>query len=166
MGFLKEFREFAIKGNVMDMAIGIIIGAAFTGVVNSLVNDVIMPPLGVLISGIDFSSYSITLKPEVDEAAPAAPTAAPDAAPPAATPKPPAKKKSPAVVLAYGKFINTVIQFTIVAFVVFLIVKQINRLKRSSTPAPPQTKECPFCASNIAIKAVRCPNCTSQLQPA
>lgn len=140
MGFLKEFREFAIKGNVMDMAIGIIIGAAFTGVVTSLVNDVIMPPLGVLISGIDFSSYSLTLKPAVE--------------------------KTPAVVLAYGKFINTVINFTIVAFVVFLVVKQINRLKRSAPAAPPQTKECPFCASNIAIKAVRCPNCTSQLQPA
>jgi len=161
MGFIKEFREFAIKGNVMDMAIGIIIGAAFTGVVTSLVNDVIMPPLGMLVKRVDFASLAITLKPEEGgDANPAAPDA------PAAPAAKPAPKKSPAVVLAYGKFINAVLNFTIVAFVVFLIVKQINRLKRSSPPAAPNTKECPYCASAIAIKASRCPSCTSQLQGA
>jgi len=139
MGLIKEFREFAIKGNVMDMAVGIIIGAAFTGVVTSLVNDVLMPPIGALIKGVDFSSYGITLKAKEGDA--------------------------PAVVLAYGKFLNAVINFTIVAFVVFLLVKQINRLKRTAPP-PPQSKECAYCASSIPIKAVRCPNCTSQLQGA
>ena len=140
MGLIKEFREFAIKGNVMDMAVGFIVGAAFTGVVTSLVNDVLMPPLGMLLTRVDFSSLAVTLKP--------------------------AAEKTPAVVLAYGKFVNTLINFMIVAFVVFMIVKQINRLKRlaiAETPASPSTKECPFCASTIAIKAVRCPQCTSQL---
>jgi len=138
MGLIKEFREFAVKGNVIDMAVGIIIGAAFTGVVTSLVNDVVMPPIGVLVKGVDFSSYGVVLKP--------------------------AEGETPAVMLAYGKFINALINFTIVAFVVFLLVKQINRLKRAAPPPAPNTKECPYCASAIAIKAVRCPNCTSQLE--
>lgn len=147
----KEFKEFAVKGNVMDMAVGIIIGAAFGSIVNSLVADVIMPPIGLLLGSVDFSNLFIVLK-EGSLPLPYATVA--DA------------KKAGAVTLNYGLFINTIISFLIVAFSVFILVKNINRLKREKEAPPPvpTTKECPYCFSNIPIKAVRCPNCTSDLK--
>ena len=138
MGMLKEFKEFAMRGNVVDMAVGIIIGAAFGKIVSSFVNDVVMPPIGLLLGKVDFSNLAITLK-----AKPAT---------------------AEAVTLKYGIFINTVLDFAIVAFVIFMMIKQINRFKREEkAPAEPATKECPKCFSVIPIKATRCPNCTSDL---
>ena len=137
---IKEFKEFAMRGNVVDMAVGIIIGGAFGKIVSSLVQDIIMPPIGLLLGGVDFSDLMITLK-----------QAAADA---------------PAVVLKYGVFINTVIDFIIIAFAIFMVIKGMNRLKRKEEPAPaaaPTTKECPYCFTQIPIKATRCPNCTTQL---
>jgi large conductance mechanosensitive channel len=141
MGMLKEFKEFAMRGNVVDMAVGIIIGGAFGKIVSSLVNDVIMPPIGMLLGNVDFSSLSITIQKasEVDEV------------------------RIPAIVINYGAFINTVLDFVIVAFVIFLVIKQMNRLKGQEPPKPPTTKECPRCCTNIPIKATRCPQCTSDL---
>lgn len=147
MGFLKEFREFAVKGNVMDMAIGIIIGGAFGKIVSSLVTDVIMPPIGLLLGGVDFTNLFVTLGP-VKHA-----TLAEAAAAGAAT-------------INYGVFINTVIDFLIIALAIFIVIKQLNRLKKKEEPAPvtaPSTKECPYCISQIPVNATRCPNCTSQL---
>ena len=151
MGMIKEFREFAVKGNVVDMAVGIIIGAAFGTIVKSLVDDVIMPPIGLLLGNVDFSNLFVVIR----EGATAGPYASIATA-----------HASGAVTLNYGMFINTVISFLIVAFAVFLLVKNINKLKREEVPAPavPTTKECPHCFSTISIKAVRCPNCTSTLQ--
>jgi large conductance mechanosensitive channel len=147
---LKEFKEFAMRGNVVDMAVGIIIGAAFGTIVKSLVDDVIMPPIGLLLGNVDFANLFITLK----QGATAGPylTLA-DA------------KKAGAVVLSYGTFINTVISFVIVAFSVFLLIKGMNTLKRKeeAPPAAPTTKECPHCLSTIPIKATRCAHCTSNL---
>ena len=153
MGMMKEFREFAVKGNVVDMAVGIIIGAAFGTIVKSLVDDVIMPPIGLLLGNVDFSSLFVVLKEGI--------TAGPYTSPAAA-------KAVGAVTLNYGSFINTVISFLIVAFAVFTLVKNINRLKREkeAAPAAPTTKECPHCFSTVHIKAVRCPYCTSNLQVA
>lgn len=151
MGMIKEFREFAVKGNVVDMAVGIIIGAAFGTIVQSLVADVIMPPIGLLLGNVDFSSLFIVLR----EGAAAGPYATPAAA-----------KAAGAVTLNYGLFINTIISFVIVAFAVFMMIRSINRLKREQ-PAPaaaPTTKDCPFCYSSVPIKAVRCPHCTSELK--
>lgn len=146
----KEFRDFAMRGNVVDMAVGIIIGAAFGSIVGSLVNDVIMPPIGLLLGNVDFSNLFIVLR-EGTTAGPYASLAA--------------AKAAGAVTINYGAFVNTIISFLIVAFAVFLLIKNINRLKKAE-PAPaaaPTTKECPFCASSIPMKAKRCPNCTSQL---
>jgi large conductance mechanosensitive channel len=139
MSITKEFKEFAMRGNVVDMAVGIIIGGAFGKIVSSFVQDVIMPPIGLLLGGVDFSDLAITLKKAVGE--------------------------TPAVVLKYGVFVNTVIDFLIIAFAIFMMVKVMNTLKRKEeAPAPsPTTKECPNCFTNIPIKATRCPNCTSQL---
>jgi len=137
---LKEFKEFAVKGNVIDMAVGIIIGAAFGGVVTSLVKDVIMPPIGLLVGKMDFSKLVITLKDATDTI-----------------------PVVPAVTLNYGVFINAVINFVIVAFAVFMLVKQINRLKRAPAPSAPTTKECPQCLSKIALNAKKCAFCTSQV---
>jgi len=139
MTMLKEFKEFAVKGNVVDMAVGIIIGASFGTIVKSLVDDVIMPPIGLLLGKVDFSNLVITLKEATADA--------------------------PAVALRYGAFINTVISFLIVALAVFFLVKGINSLKRqeAAPPAEPTTKECPYCFSTISIKAVKCPQCTSVL---
>lgn len=136
---IKEFKEFAVKGNVVDMAVGIIIGAAFGTIVKSLVDDVIMPPIGLLLGKVDFSNLVITLKEGTADA--------------------------PAVALRYGAFINTVISFLIVAIAVFFLVKGINQLKKqeAAPPAEPATKECPFCFSAIPLKAVKCPHCTSGL---
>ena len=147
---LKEFKEFAMRGNVVDMAVGIIIGGAFGTIVKSLVADVIMPPIGLLLGGVDFSDFFVVLK----EGATAGPyVALADA------------KEAGAVVIGYGQFLNAVISFLIVAFAVFLLIRGINRLKREEVQpaAEPTTKECPKCFSAIPVKATRCPNCTSDL---
>jgi len=139
MGMLKEFKEFAMRGNVVDMAVGIIIGAAFGKIVSSLVKDVIMPPIGLLLGNVDFSNLAITLREKTDAAE--------------------------AVTINYGVFINTVIDFVIVAFAIFIVIKQMNRFKRKEAVpvVEPTTKECPKCFSVIPIKATRCPNCTSDI---
>ena len=150
---LKEFKEFAMKGYVLDMAIGIIIGAAFGTIVKSLVSDVIMPPIGLLLGRVDFSSLFYTLKDGAKIAGPYITLADAQAA--------------GAVTLNYGVFINTVISFLIIALSVFMIVKSINKLKRKEEeipPAAPTTKSCPFCYSVISIQATRCPACTSELK--
>jgi large conductance mechanosensitive channel len=149
---LKEFREFAMRGNVVDMAVGIIIGAAFGAIVKSLVDDVIMPPIGLLLGNVDFSDLFITLK---QGAAAAGPYATLELA-----------KKAGAVTLSYGAFFNTIISFVIVAFSVFMLVRGMNKLKRQQEAAPaaaPTTKECPHCLSTIPIKATKCAHCTSNL---
>lgn len=138
MGMLKEFKDFAMRGNVVDMAIGIIIGGAFGKIVSSLVNDVVMPPIGLLLGKVDFASLAVTLMEKTAEA--------------------------DAVTIRYGMFINTVLDFIIVAFSIFMVIKQLNRLKKEAPPAAPTIKECPKCYSTIPIKATRCPNCTSELQ--
>lgn len=147
----KEFKEFALRGNVLDMAVGIIIGAAFGGIVNSFVSDVIMPPIGLLLGNVDFSNFYIILK-EGTVAGPFASLA--DA------------KKASAVTISYGVFINTIINFLILAFVVFLFIRNINKLRRKeeAPPAAPTTKECTYCFTSIPIKATRCPHCTSELK--
>ncbi len=136
----KEFKAFAMRGNVMDMAIGIIIGAAFGRIVSSLVADVIMPPIGLLLGGVDFSGLIITLKQAVGDA--------------------------PAVTISYGKFINTIIDFIIIAFAIFMVVKGLNKMKKKEEAPPPEptTKECPECLSVIPIKATRCAHCAVQLK--
>ena len=146
----KEFKEFAMKGNVVDMAVGIIIGAAFGTIVKSLVADVIMPPIGLLLGNVDFSNLFILLK-EGTTAGPFASIA--DA------------QKAGAVTLNYGMFINTIISFVIVAFAIFMIIRGLNKLKREgeAPPEEPTTKECPHCFSTIPVKATRCAFCTSEL---
>lgn len=140
----KEFKEFAMRGNVMDMAVGIIIGAAFGKIITSFVNDVLMPPIGLLLGKVDFNNLFITLSSQsfatLEEA-----------------------KKAGAVTIKYGLFLNTVIDFLIVAFVIFMMIRQINKLKKQPAPALPTAKDCPHCFSVIPIKATRCPNCTSEL---
>ncbi|MGE5850203.1 MAG: large conductance mechanosensitive channel protein MscL [Candidatus Methylomirabilota bacterium] len=144
---LKEFKEFAMRGNVLDMAVGIIIGAAFGKIVAVFVSDVLMPPIGLLLGKVDFSNLFINLsgKP-VSTIAEA--------------------KAAGAATINYGLFLNTVIDFLIVAFAIFLLIKQVNRLKRQPEPAPvvPTTKDCPYCLSSVALKATRCPHCTSELK--
>ncbi len=151
---LKEFKEFAMRGNVIDMAVGIIIGAAFGTIVTSLVADVLMPPIGLLLGSIDFANLFVVLKEGAKAAGPYASLAA--------------AKAAGAVTINYGFFINTVISFIIIAFAVFLLVRSINRLKRQeeAPPAVPTTKECSYCFSTIPIKATRCPHCTSELKVA
>lgn len=150
---MKEFKEFILRGNVMDMAVGIIIGAAFGAIVSSLVADVLMPPIGLALGSVDFKDLFVVLKQGAAAAAPYATLA--DA------------QKAGAVTLNYGTFINQVISFLIVAFCVFLIVKSVNQLRRmAEKPAPvaeATTKECPHCCSTIPLKATRCPQCTSPL---
>lgn len=148
---LKELKEFAIKGNVIDMAVGIIIGAAFGTIVKSLVADVIMPPIGLLLGNVDFANLFIVLKQGTVPGPYAALTYA---------------RTAGAVTLNYGIFINTVVSFLIVALAVFMLIKSINSLKRKeeAAPAVPTTKECPFCFSIISIKATKCPNCTTELK--
>jgi len=147
---LKEFKEFAFRGSVVDMAVGIIIGAAFGTIVKSLVDDVIMPPIGLLLGGVDFANFFILLK----AGSPAAPY-----------PSLADAQAAGAVTINYGVFINAVISFLIVALVVFLLIRSINRLRREeeAPPAEPTTKECPYCLSTIPIKATRCAHCTSEL---
>ncbi len=150
----KEFKEFAVKGNAIDMAVGIIIGAAFGGVVSSLVVDIIMPPVALLTGGVDFSNQFILLKDKNGSGVYSALAEA---------------KKAGAVTLNYGIFINSFINFIIVAFATFFLVKSINKLRKSNEPdiqtqeTALATKSCPFCKSEIHIKASRCPNCTSQV---
>jgi large conductance mechanosensitive channel len=148
---LKEFKEFAMRGNVIDMAVGIIIGAAFGTIVNSLVQDVIMPPIGLLLGHVDFSNIFVVLK-EGKVAGPYASVAV--------------AKSAGAATMNIGVFVNTIISFLIVAFAVFLLVKTINRLRRQeeAPPPAPTTKECSYCFSIIPIKATRCPQCTSELK--
>jgi large conductance mechanosensitive channel len=148
---LKEFKEFALRGNVIDMAVGIIIGAAFGAIVNSLVADVIMPPIGLLLGKVDFSNLFLVLK----EGATAGPYASLAAA-----------KQAGAVTLNLGVFINTLISFVIIAVAIFLVIRQINRLKRKAEApaAPPAAKNCPYCLSSIPVQATRCPFCTSTLK--
>lgn len=147
---LKEFREFAMRGNAVDMAVGIIIGGAFGTIVKSLVADVIMPPIGLALGGVDFSDLFLTLR---------------DGQVPGPYASLPVAQAAGAVTVNYGVFINTVISFLIVAFAVFLLVRGINRMQRKKEAAPPapETKECPRCLSHIALKATRCPQCTSEL---
>jgi large conductance mechanosensitive channel len=146
---LKEFRDFAARGNVIDLAVGVIIGAAFGKIVTSLVDDVIMPPIGFATGGIDFSSLYVLLKP------------GPKAPPPYASLAD--AKGAGAVTINYGVFLNTLITFLIVALAIFLLIRMVNRLYRRPAPPTPNTKPCPYCAMTIPIAATRCPNCTSQL---
>ncbi len=146
----KEFKEFAMRGSVVDMAVGIVIGAAFGTIVKSFVSDILMPPIGLLLGNVDFSNLFFVLR-EGSQAGPFASIAE--------------AQKAGAVTVNYGLFINTVISFIIVAFAVFMVIKALNRLKREeeAPPAEPTTKECPHCLTTIAIRATRCPNCTSEL---
>jgi large conductance mechanosensitive channel len=146
----KEFKEFAMRGNVVDMAVGIVIGAAFGGIVNSFVSDVIMPPIGLVLGSVDFSSLFLVLK-EGKVAGPYESLAA--------------AKTAGAVTLNYGVFFNTIISFLIITFAVFLLIRNINRMKKKEeAPPAPASKECPYCLSAIPLKAVRCPHCTSELK--
>ncbi len=148
---LKEFKEFAMRGNVIDMAVGIIIGAAFGGVVISFVSDVIMPPIGLLLGKVDFANLYTILR----EGAITGPFASLAEA-----------KKAGAVTISYGVFINTIINFLILLLVVFLFIRSINKLRRreEAPPAVPTTKECTYCFTAISMKATRCPHCTSELK--
>jgi large conductance mechanosensitive channel len=144
---LKEFKEFAMRGNVIDMAVGIIIGAAFGKIITSLVNDVLMPPIGLLLGRVNFTSLFIDLSGQAHASLAEA-------------------KAAGAPTINYGMFINTVLDFLIVGFVIFMLVRQINRLKREPAPQPaaPTTRDCPYCFSMISIKATRCPHCTAQVE--
>jgi large conductance mechanosensitive channel len=147
---LKEFKEFAMQGNMVDMAVGIIIGAAFGVIITSLVNDIIMPPIGMLLGGVDFNNLYILLQ----EGSPGAPYASLADA-----------QAAGAVTINYGVFINALISFLIIALAVFFLIRAMNRAMRPAEEIPEEvtTKECPFCYSTIPVKATRCPNCTSQL---
>lgn len=145
----KEFKEFAVKGNAIDLAVGVIIGAAFGGIVTSLVKDILMPPIGLIAGGLDFSNKFIILKE------------APGGGGPFNTPA--EALKAGAVTWNYGNFITLLINFIIVAFCVFLVVKAINKMKRPAPETEPVVKDCPACAMSIPIKAKRCPHCTTQL---
>lgn len=150
IAMFQEYKTFAIRGNVVDMAVGIIIGAAFNGIVQSLVNDVLMPPIGLLMGDVDFSNLFVTLK--------TGPTPGP-------YPTLEAAKSAGAVTLNLGVFVNTLISFLIVSFAVFLLVRYINRLREpdAGPPPPPSIKKCPHCISDVPVKASRCPHCTSEL---
>jgi len=142
---LKEFKEFALKGNALDLAIAVIIGGAFGKIITSLVNDIIMPPLGLLLGNVNFTDLFVSLNGTKYASLADAQAAG-------------------AATLNYGLFINTIIDFIIVAFIIFLIVRQMNRMKKAPAPAVPTTKECPYCYTQIPIPATRCPNCTSELK--
>jgi large conductance mechanosensitive channel len=146
---LKEFKEFAMRGNVLDMAVGIIIGAAFGRIITSVVSDILMPPIGLLLGKVDFGNLYVNLSGGTY-------TSLADA------------KAAGAATINYGMFINAIIDFVIVAFVIFMLVRQINRLKRQpeAIPVAPTTKDCPYCLSAVPLKATRCPFCTSELKAA
>jgi large conductance mechanosensitive channel len=147
---LKEFKQFAMRGNVIDMAVGVIVGGAFGTIVKSLVDDVLMPPIGLLLGGVDFSNFFAVVK---QGATPGPYAALADA------------RTAGAVTINYGVFMNAVISFLIVAFAVFLLIRSVNAMRRREETAPeaPTTKECQYCATSIPVKAIRCPQCTSQL---
>ena len=142
---LKEFKEFAMRGNVLDMAVGIIIGAAFGKIITSFVGDILMPPIGLLLGKVDFSSLFLNISGKSYDTLAAA-------------------KAAGAATLNYGLFLNALIDFLIVAFVVFLLVRQVNRWKGPAPAAAPSTKDCPYCCMAVPIKATRCPHCTSELR--
>lgn len=145
MGMMQEFKEFAVKGNVVDLAVGVIIGGAFGKIVTSFVSDIVMPPLGLIMGKVNFTDLFINLSGKPFDSLKAA-------------------KDAGAPVISYGVFINTMIDFIIIAFVIFLVIKQINRMKKEPAPAPPNTKECPHCLSAIPINAKKCGFCTSDLK--
>lgn len=144
----KEFKEFAIKGNAVDLAVGVIIGAAFGSIITSLVKDILMPPIGFLTGGLDFSNKFLILK---------------DAPGGAVFSTPADAVKAGAITWNYGNFITLIISFLIVAFCIFLVVKAVNKMKKPSSTAAPVSKDCPFCSMTIPIKATRCPHCTSEM---
>jgi len=144
---LKEFKEFAMRGNVLDMAVGIVLGVAFGKIITSFVEDILMPPISRLIGKVDFSNLFISLSGQHYDTLAAA-------------------KAAGAATVNYGVFLNTVINFLIVAFAIFLLVRQVNRLKRRPEPVAPNTKECPYCLSTVPLKATRCAHCTSELRAA
>jgi large conductance mechanosensitive channel len=147
----KEFKEFVMKGNVLDMAVGIVIGAAFGAIITSFVGDVIMPPIGLLLGNVDFSSLFVVLK---EGKIPAPYVTLAEA------------KAAGAVTMNYGLFFNTIISFLIIAFAIFMVVRSVNRMKKEeqAPPPAPATKDCPFCLSAVPIKAVKCGHCTSELK--
>ena len=148
MSMAQEFKEFVLRGNVVDLAVGVVIGGAFGKIVDSLVKDVVMPPIGLLLGGVDFKHLYINLGSGSYETLEAA-------------------EKAGAPLIKYGAFINTAVDFLIIAFAIFMAIKVMNRLKRAEAAAPPAeptTRECPYCLSTIPLKATRCPHCTSQLQ--
>ena len=142
----KEFKEFAMRGNVLDLAIAVIIGAAFGNIVTSAVNDIVMPPIGMVVGNVDFKDLFVSLDGRTFESLAKA-------------------KEAGAPVIAYGLFLNNVLNFLIIVFVIFVIVKQVNRLKKPA-PEAPSTKDCPYCANSVPVKAVRCGFCTSELRSA
>jgi large conductance mechanosensitive channel len=150
---LKEFKEFAMRGNVVDMAVGIVIGAAFGGIIKSLVADVLMPPIGLLLGGVDFANLFTVIR-EGSTVGPFATVAA--------------AKEAGAVTLNYGLFVNTIVNVLIIAFAIFFVVRALNRLQKEeeAPPAEPTTRECPLCLSTIPIKATRCGHCTSEVKAA
>ena len=148
MGVVREFKEFAMRGNVVDLAVGLIIGAAFGKIVSSLVGDIIMPPIGKLMGNVNFSDLFISLEP--------AKTAGISSLAKA--------KETGAAIIAYGAFLNTIIDFVIVAFCIFLLVKAMNKLQKAPESGPVTTKECPLCLSTIPLKATRCAHCTSEVR--
>lgn len=151
---LKEFKEFALKGNALDLAIGIIIGAAFGAIVNTLVNDVLMPPVGLVLGNLDFANLFIVLKEGTTNAGPYT--------------TPEIAKAAGAVTLNYGRFINSIISFLIIAFSVFMLIKALNKFNRKRVPVTednaPITKDCPYCITRIPIQAIKCPSCTADLK--
>lgn len=149
---MKDFREFIMRGNVMDLAVGVIIGAAFGAIVNSLVNDIIMPPIGLALGNVDFTNLFVVLKEGGKAAGPYATMADAQAA--------------GAVTLNYGAFLTHVVSFLILAFVVFMLIRAVNRLKPAPAAAAPSTRDCPFCLSAIPLKATRCGHCTSEVKAA
>jgi large conductance mechanosensitive channel len=142
---LKEFKEFAMRGNVLDMAVGIIIGAAFGKIISSLVGDVLMPPLGLIFGKVDFSNLFFSISGKTYDSLAAA-------------------KAAGAPTINYGIFLNNIIDFLIVAFAIFLLIRMVNRWNKPAPAPAPKTKDCPFCATAIPIPATRCPNCTSELR--
>ncbi|HSE84612.1 MAG TPA: large-conductance mechanosensitive channel protein MscL [Candidatus Binatia bacterium] len=142
---LKEFKEFIMRGNVVDLAVAVVIGAAFGKIVTSFVEDVLMPPIGLALGGVDFSNLFVNLSGKDYPSVAAA-------------------KAAGAATLNYGIFFNTILNFLIIAFAIFLIIKQINRFQKPAPAPPPATKDCPYCLSAVPVKATRCPHCTSEIK--